>query len=573
MTDPMLRKLAKQLVSVDKRVRDLETVPQLAHSSIDDQALPVYDAEGNVVAKIGKQDDGTWGAPPLQGPTPPAPRGVTATGGPGTINVAWTGGYERDAAPLDFDTLEVLIDGELAGAIPNRDGGTVTIAAAEGTRYVSTRVRTLVPRHSSTTSPFSVEVGPPADQLFIEARERIEDAEGDLAGARARIDAALDAEGHIREDEILRNATLLGETVVEQINVADKLIGRDGVFTGTVDFENVNVTGTQIVNTIEANSISADRINGGTFEGKTLIGANIVGARIVAPAAPNYYGGIAINPEYGLRGWDDRGNLTFHLNPQDGSVDIAANLRALDFSNRGLVISPQTGAGNSALYFTSDGSLGGNTAAIWRASYSAGRDPLYLRGGNGAGVTVQNGLYVASGVLSAETAQLSGLTLSSQTKKVAVLPVYDFDAQGLMYNSGMPDSSTASVNVRVGGSSNQFAKVTSSRRYKRDIEDWAPDPGTVLAMQPRRWHHHSPTGNSADDPEVWGVGFIAEEIEELGLTELVVYEDDEDGNPRPDGLNYDRFCAAQQLVLQTQEAEIKELREHIALLEAQIGTK
>ena len=190
MPDPMLRKLARQLVSVDKRVRDLETVPQLAHSSIDDAALPVYDAEGEVVARIGKQADGTWGAPPLRGPTPSAPRGVTATGGSGIIHVRWTGEYERDTAPLDFDTLEVLVDGVLSGAIPNRDGGSVTVEAEQGFRFVSARVRTLVPRHSSTTSPFSVEVRAPAEVLFEDVTERadalekaVQDAEGTIADA------------------------------------------------------------------------------------------------------------------------------------------------------------------------------------------------------------------------------------------------------------------------------------------------------------------------------------------------------------------------------------------------------
>ena len=100
------------------------------------------------------------------------------------------------------------------------------------------------------------------DLDLADARQRIEDAEGDLAGAQARIDTALDAEGHIREDEILRNATLLGETVVEQINVTEKLVGTDGVFTGTVDFANVNVTGELL-----ANEISGERIYGTVLEG------------------------------------------------------------------------------------------------------------------------------------------------------------------------------------------------------------------------------------------------------------------------------------------------------------------
>ena len=220
MTDPMLRKLARQLVSVDKRVRDLETVPQLAHSSIDDSALPVYDAEGTLVAKVGKQDDGTWGAPPLSGPTPPAPRGVTATGGPGTINVVWTGEFARDAAPLDFDTLEVLVDGTLAGAIPNRDGGTVSISAEQGTRFVSARIRTLVPRHSSTISPFGVEVGPPADQLFAEARERIEDAEMSLGETQVRLEGAEQAVTEVRDGlDTLETVTL--PSAVADLEAAD----------------------------------------------------------------------------------------------------------------------------------------------------------------------------------------------------------------------------------------------------------------------------------------------------------------------------------------------------------------
>lgn len=186
-TDPQLRRLARQLTGFDKRLHDLETVPQLAHSSIDDGTLPVYDKDGTLVVAVGRQPDGTWGAPPLAGPTPSAPIGVSATGGAGIVHVRWTGDYFHGAAPLDFDALEVLIDDRLAGAIPNRDGGTVTIEADQGTRFISARIRTLAPRHSAPTSPFTVEVGPPADQLFIEARDAIETAEGDIADAKQEI--------------------------------------------------------------------------------------------------------------------------------------------------------------------------------------------------------------------------------------------------------------------------------------------------------------------------------------------------------------------------------------------------
>src|SRR5699024_1098170 len=200
MADPQTRKLARQIVDIDRRLKGVERTPQLAHSSIDDGFLPVYDKDGNLTAKFGRQDDGTWGAPPLSGPVPSMPVGVTALGGPGMLSVSWTGEYESKAAPLDFDTLEILVDGVLAGAIPNRDGGTVSISAEEGTRYISARIRTLVPRHSSTISPFGVEVGPPADQLFAEARERIEDAEVSLGETQVRLDEAEAELVAVRED-------------------------------------------------------------------------------------------------------------------------------------------------------------------------------------------------------------------------------------------------------------------------------------------------------------------------------------------------------------------------------------
>ena len=96
---------------------------------------------------------------------------------------------------------------------------------------------------------------------------------GDLEGSRltvndllaARIVQAMDLETKklvVTEQAILNHATLIGQTVVDDINVQGKLIGRDGTFTGTVDFENVNVTGELL-----ANEISGEHIYGTVIEG------------------------------------------------------------------------------------------------------------------------------------------------------------------------------------------------------------------------------------------------------------------------------------------------------------------
>src|SRR5699024_5256030 len=220
MADPQTRKLARQIVDIDRRLKGVERTPQLAHSSIDDGFLPVYDKDGNLTAKFGRQDDGTWGAPPLSGPVPSMPVGVTALGGPGMLSVSWTGEYESKAAPLDFYTLGILVDGVLAVAIPNRDGGTVSSSAEEGTRYISARIRTLVPRHSSTTSPFGVEVGPPADQLFVEAEERIEAAEVSLGETQVRLGGAEQSVTEVRDGlDTLETVTL--PSAVADLEAAD----------------------------------------------------------------------------------------------------------------------------------------------------------------------------------------------------------------------------------------------------------------------------------------------------------------------------------------------------------------
>ena len=152
------------------------------------------------------------------------------------------------------------------------------------------------------------------DLDLADARQRIEDAEGDLAGAQARIDTALDAEGHIREDEILRNATLLGDTVVEQINVTDKLVGTDGVFTGTVDFANVNVTGELL-----ANEISGEHVYGTVVEGGEIRTTDGLAAQVTlsdTAFAPPFDGGGTPRP--GIR--IDSGSVTPVHKPGVGPV-------------------------------------------------------------------------------------------------------------------------------------------------------------------------------------------------------------------------------------------------------------
>lgn len=71
---------------------------------------------------------------------------------------------------------------------------------------------------------------------------------------------------------------------------------------------------------------------------------------------------------------------------------------------------------------------------------------------------------------------------------------------------------------------------------------------------------------------------MAEEVDELDLKGLVVYRGDGKGGWIPGSLNYGRFAAAQQVVLQNHEKRVKELetenaelRSRLEAIEAKLG--
>lgn len=391
------------------------------------------------------------------------------------------------------------------------------------------------------------------DLDLADARQRIEDAEGVLTGARARIDTALDAEGHIREDEILWNATLLGETVVEQINVTGKLIGVDGVFTGTVDFANVNVTGTQIVNKLGANSISADHIAGGSFEGDTFTGGTFWGAAFrggsyATSATPANDNGVMIDPVNGIRAWDSSGQT---LKLGRGENFISGRISTTRDGQPGIILTPISGGGGG-LWFTQTGSASSTEAAIWSAL--DGHIHIRPKVSTPTGTVFIDGNFVVN----------NKMTINAALEAESMLLVTNLNANGIIQRNAPSSSSPANV---FRGGSGIFYTTTSSRRYKRNIVDWSPDAHRVLELRPRQWQHDDPANPPELIDERWHVGFVAEEVDELGLKGLVRYEVSPEGEYRPDGLNYDRFAAAQQVVLKKHEAEINELREQIALLE------
>lgn len=364
----------------------------------------------------------------------------------------------------------------------------------------------------------------------------------------------------VSDEAILNHATLIGQTVVDDINVQGKLIGTDGVFTGTVDFDRINVTGEAILNKLGANSIEASMVKGGSFSGKTFTGGSYVGGQFKTSEEPFTDGGVQIDENYGIRGWGPGSswrNPTFRI---DGDTNFMSGTIATAPSGAAVIMTPITSSGGGGgVWFSQDGSTDGDQAAI----YSKLDGNIHIRpmSGKASGTVFVDGNFVVN-----DKATFSGNVQGARLITDEYVVGGPGSASLRLRNDGSPQlvskavydrtySNSANVYVTSYGT---IARVTSSRRYKKNIADWNPEAHRVLALQPRQWQHHDPEHNPEID-ETWHVGFVAEEVNDLGLNQLVKYEGDGKGGWVPDGLNYDRFAAAQQVVIREHEARINVL--------------
>lgn len=225
-SDPSLRRLARQLVDVDQRLKNLETVPQLAHSSLDDQGLPVYDADGNLTVTLGRQPDGTWGAKPVAGPVPPAPVGLDAEGDAGTVRASWQGVFWAGAAlPMDFEAVQVLVDGLVYAAIHDPQGGSVSVPATPGERVVSFRTLSQAGVVSEPTVFGNVTVEPRVSEQMLELGEDLSELRDvtlpelsdELDDARTDLQSKLDAANQ-RIDDIVVDGGGSGNFTTYSVN-------------------------------------------------------------------------------------------------------------------------------------------------------------------------------------------------------------------------------------------------------------------------------------------------------------------------------------------------------------------
>lgn len=209
-----------------------------------------------------------------------------------------------------------------------------------------------------------------------------------------------------------------------------------------------------------------------------------------------------------------------------------------------------------------------NTTSVGGLSVQvSGSSALFKSGGTSVGqvsadsagrllVSGNSGLYLNAGASGTTNFGSGGFTVGDSA---------NLTVQGRIISAGTYNAVASSTANLLINSNNYFQRTTSSRRYKSDIQDI--DYGMkALELRPRTWVDKSAyeENDNSTDGLTRITGFIAEEIHDLGLTELVQYN--EEG--LPEAVNYDRLMVGVIPILKQQQQLIETLITRIEALEA-----
>lgn len=176
---------------------------------------------------------------------------------------------------------------------------------------------------------------------------------------------------------------------------------------------------------------------------------------------------------------------------------------------------------------------------------------------NYSGTANGRGLFIQSSGTS--SADYTIYTLNNAASQVH----FGYRNDGFLRSEAIYIQTTASAaNVFV--DSNGFLyRSTSSERYKRDIVAAPYTLEQIDRLRAVNYKTSSPNADGEVSDQVFG-GLIAEEVNEAGFEEFVVFDD----QGRPDALQYGQMIAVAIKGLQEAHARIKELEAKVAALES-----
>lgn len=368
-------------------------------------------------------------------------------------------------------------------------------------------------------------------------------------------------------------ATQFGTSAIADLAITNAKIGNlDAAKITAASFAGINIVGS-IIET----STGPDRVRMDGTDIRTFVDGLLA---------------IQMKPE-GIWAYDALGNVVLRLSSYTASADMAyVNfMQVLNLKTDGIEIytdSAVDAVGPSIGYLTSGFSdeltLFSNNRNIVIRNDNVSAGTIEVRAGSNATGTA----FVKGGTVSLIGGPVTSGLQHSRIDLTTTEIIEEYESSWRVRPAGTPSwaggpatgtvaihASNSAVSVAYGTdtlaantyltTSGGIRRTSSSLRYKQDVEDLQVDLAAVLAMRPRTWRDKRQV---EEDPTTTLriPGFVAEELDALGLTEFVTYEAN-----GPESIQYDRLSAAQQLVLVDHQARIVQLEEQVAALTAAVA--
>jgi len=299
----------------------------------------------------------------------------------------------------------------------------------------------------------------------------------------------------------------------------------------------------------------------------TATGGGLTYGFYAAGTADNYFGGnVGIGTTLPTQKLDVNGATRLNGEVGVGSAPSASYKLYVDSGAIGGVYSTTTGL-IPAYFRSTDSSSGGFSIFFEKdsASPAASDDIANLRfRGNNSVSAITEYVRLAASMADHTNGSEDG-TLSLTTMKAGVLAerVRYSSADGLYIVDGTfraPDVYAFNVGATFRSayinSAGQFGGLTSSIRYKENIEESAYGLDELMQLR-------SVTFNYKSDPtSARSLGFIAEEVDAIGLRELVSYNEEN----KPETVHYELMTALLTKAIQEQQAMIEDLKARVAAL-------
>ena len=225
-------------------------------------------------------------------------------------------------------------------------------------------------------------------------------------------------------------------------------------------------------------------------------------------------------------------NGTFALNTNTtGANNTATGYYALSVSTG----DNNTATGANALHNNNGGS--GNVAlGSYAGYYEAGSDTFYVNNVLETNQANDRAYSLLYGTFSGSAGSVTNQQLTINAPSI-YMPYLTAGSGGTVY---------ADANGKLWAS-------LSSLRYKHDIQPLTENWDAILQVQPKSFEYK---GSNQSD-----IGYIAEDIDALGLKDLVLY----DNEGRPNSIKYDRIALYNTELIKQQQIAINEIKQRLGI--------